>query len=266
MIARTPALTGLEFDVARVKAATRGYLDDEVVDSSKGWIIDQLFPHRRVIPSPNAIEHGALANRQNPKEEHVRARAREPDVEAGRRCIMFGGPNTPYAPSNLPATIRPDRIAAMTPEETPFSRGRGLSWLQRLREWAARENAGHGDRSECDRGAADIEPCIAVQGIEDGAAGPGAERHAERGDHSHSAEHGAHYTLAEGFARQDRIKRHYTTIGGAEDSREQIELAEPIDHKIARDRKSLHQQSRDQNRLGAEAVGEQTEQQAPAKA
>jgi hypothetical protein len=30
---------------------------------------------------------------------------------------VFGVPNTPYAPKNFPATIRPDQIAEMTPEE-----------------------------------------------------------------------------------------------------------------------------------------------------
>lgn len=118
MIARIQALTNLEFDIARVKAVTTPNLDGEVVDSSKGWIIDQLFPHGRVMLSPNAIEHGAFTNTQNPKEEHINERVHWSVMQKrGRRCIVFGMPNTPYAPGNLPATIRPDQIAEMTPEE-----------------------------------------------------------------------------------------------------------------------------------------------------
>lgn len=118
MVARIQALTDLEFDVARVKQVTRPDLDGEVVDSSVGWIIDQLFPHGRVILSPNAIEHGAFMNTENPKEEHINERVHWSVMrKRGRPCIVFGKPNTPYAPDNLPATIRPDQIAEMTPEE-----------------------------------------------------------------------------------------------------------------------------------------------------
>jgi hypothetical protein len=35
----------------------------------------------------------------------------------GQKCTVFGVPDTPYAPVNLPAAIRPDQIADITPEE-----------------------------------------------------------------------------------------------------------------------------------------------------
>jgi len=118
MIARIQALTHLEFDVARVKQVTKPNLDGEVVNSSKGWIIDELLPHLRVMLSPNAIEHGAFMNTENPKEEHVNERVHWSVMrKRGRPCIVFGAPNTPYAPKNFPTTIRPDQIADMTPEE-----------------------------------------------------------------------------------------------------------------------------------------------------
>jgi hypothetical protein len=118
MIARIQALTNLEFDVARVKAVTNPNVDGEVVDSTKGWIVDHLFPHLRVILSPNAIEHGALMNTENPKKEHINERVHWSVMQKrGRPCIVFGVPNTPYAPENLPARIRPDQVAEKTQEE-----------------------------------------------------------------------------------------------------------------------------------------------------
>jgi hypothetical protein len=32
-------------------------------------------------------------------------------------CTVFGVPNTPYAPPNLPSGIRPAQITCVTPEE-----------------------------------------------------------------------------------------------------------------------------------------------------
>jgi uncharacterized protein (DUF2235 family) len=118
MIARIQALTKLEFDVARVKEVTKPSLDGEVVDSSKGWIIDQIFPHGRVILSPDAIDHGAFMNMENPDETHINERVHRSVMQKlGRPCTVFGVPNTKYAPSNLPQGIRPDQIADITPEE-----------------------------------------------------------------------------------------------------------------------------------------------------
>ena len=70
---------------------------------------------------------------------------------------------------------------------------------------------------------------------------------------------------AEIFARQHRIERHHAAIGGAEDDGQRIELAEPADEQIARDRERLHEQAGDQHRLDAEPVGEHAEQQAAAE-
>jgi hypothetical protein len=118
MIARIQALTALELDIAQVKAGTHPNLNGEVVDSSKGWIIDQTFPHGRVILSPDAIEHGAFFNTANSDEMHVNERVHWSVIrKRGQKCTVFGVPNTPYAPPNLPASIRPDQIADITPEE-----------------------------------------------------------------------------------------------------------------------------------------------------
>jgi uncharacterized protein (DUF2235 family) len=118
MIARIHALTALEFDAAQVKAATKPNIEGEVVDSAKGWIIDEKFPHYRVILSPEAIRHGLLFNKAKPDEMHVNERVHWSVMKKlGRRCLVFGVPDAPYAPPNLPAAIRPDQIAGITPEE-----------------------------------------------------------------------------------------------------------------------------------------------------
>jgi uncharacterized protein (DUF2235 family) len=119
MIARISALTGLEFDTARVKAVTQAAsVNGEVYDSSKGWFIDELAPHLRIILSPDAIDHGIVSNTRNPKEEHINERVHWSVMKKlAHRCTMFGMSNTPYAPPNLPSGIRPWQIADVTPEE-----------------------------------------------------------------------------------------------------------------------------------------------------
>jgi len=118
MIARIQALTGLEFDVARVKAVTKPNPTGNIEDSAKGWWIDQTFPHGRVILSPDAIEHGFFFNTANSDEQHVNEKVHWSVIDrrnAGS-SLMFGQPAR-YAPGNLPATIPANRIAAITPEE-----------------------------------------------------------------------------------------------------------------------------------------------------
>jgi uncharacterized protein (DUF2235 family) len=119
MIARIGALTGLEFDPDRVKAVTQAAnVNGEVYDSSKGWVIDEAAPHLRVILSPDAIDHGMVANTRNPKEEHINERVHWSVMKKlAHRCTVFGVPNTPYEPPNLPSGIRPTQIADVTPEE-----------------------------------------------------------------------------------------------------------------------------------------------------
>jgi len=120
MIARIEALTGLEFDAAAVKAATGAVnIDGEVVDSSQGWIIDQMFPHFRVVLSPDAIEHKAFANTPNPNWENIGERVHWSVVKKrGLPCTYYGKPATPYEPPNLPERIPPAKIAGVTDEET----------------------------------------------------------------------------------------------------------------------------------------------------
>jgi uncharacterized protein (DUF2235 family) len=118
MIARMQALTGLEFDVDRVKAITKPNPMGNIEDSAKGWWIDQTFPHGRVILSPDAIEHGFFFNTANSDETHINEKVHWSvlDRRNAASSLMFGQP-VRYAPDNLPATIPDDRIAAITPEE-----------------------------------------------------------------------------------------------------------------------------------------------------
>ncbi len=41
-------------------------INGEIYDSAKGWIIDETFPHNRVILSPDAIHHGTFTNTDDP--------------------------------------------------------------------------------------------------------------------------------------------------------------------------------------------------------
>jgi hypothetical protein len=118
MIARDQALTGLEFDTAAVKDSTKPNIDGEVVNSSQGWPISQLFPYRRVILSPDAIHHGIFLNTRNLAEERINERVHWSVLaKRGRPCTYYGKPDTPYAPPNLPSNIPEQNVATITPEE-----------------------------------------------------------------------------------------------------------------------------------------------------
>ena len=113
MIARIQALTGLEFDLPSVKTVTGlANVNGEIYDSSKGWIIDEIFPHGRSILSPDAIDHGIFFNTPNRNNEHINERIHWSVLKKlGQPCTVCGVKNTPYKPSNMAATIPPDKIA-----------------------------------------------------------------------------------------------------------------------------------------------------------
>ena len=112
MIARVGALTGLEFDVSSVRSNTKPNIGGSVVDSTKGWFLDEHWPHYRAILSPQAIHHGYLFNSAVSNEQNINERVHW-SVLAKRES----GATPRYNPSNLPTQIAPEKIAAMTDEE-----------------------------------------------------------------------------------------------------------------------------------------------------
>lgn len=119
MIARIEALTKLEFDAVAVRAMTKGVnVDGEVVNSAKGWPIDEFAPHYRAILSPDAVEHRAFANVRTPGVANIGERVGWMTLKKrGRPCVDLGKPNTPYEPPNLPKSVEPAQTAAITAEE-----------------------------------------------------------------------------------------------------------------------------------------------------
>ncbi len=112
MIARVRALTNLEFDIAAVKANTKANLAEEVVDSTKGWVIDHAFPHYRTVLSPVAIQHGYFSNSEDPTEEHINERVHWSVIAKRTNAAAIH-----YSPPNLLTNIRPEQIAEITEEE-----------------------------------------------------------------------------------------------------------------------------------------------------
>jgi uncharacterized protein (DUF2235 family) len=112
MIARVQALTGLEFDVRAIRANTKPNLAAAVVDSTRGWLIDEWFPHYRVVLSADAIRHGYFSSRPDPTQENINERVHWSVVD--KRNLMVGAK---YDPRNLPPRIAPEKIAAVTNEE-----------------------------------------------------------------------------------------------------------------------------------------------------
>jgi len=110
MIARVQALTGLEFDMAAIKANTAPKTDGSVVDSTKGWWLDHLLPHYRTVLSPDAICHGYLFSSADPQEEHINERVHWSVGEKHQNPAA-------YDPPNLPPKIPAGKIAAITSEE-----------------------------------------------------------------------------------------------------------------------------------------------------
>jgi hypothetical protein len=125
MIARTRALTGLAFDLDAARRTLKPDIDGEIYDSAKGWIIDSVFPRGRPMFAFDAQSHGYFSNAGDPKEKHINERLHWSVLaKLGRPCTIYGKPNTPYDPGNLPEAFKragapgvPERIARPTPEE-----------------------------------------------------------------------------------------------------------------------------------------------------
>jgi uncharacterized protein (DUF2235 family) len=115
LIARMKALTGLEFDLAAVRAGTQCNISGAIVDSTVGWPLDHAFPHYRKVLSPFAVHHGYLTNSDDPAEENINERVHWSVV-----CKRQTSAKSPYNPPNLPSDIPIDKIAAMTSEEREF--------------------------------------------------------------------------------------------------------------------------------------------------
>jgi hypothetical protein len=112
MIARLQALTGLEFNVEAIGAATRPRIDGAVVDSTVDWPLDHTFPYYRKILPENAICHGYFSNSADPAMERINEGVHW-SVVAKRRDRAAQA----YLPPNLPCDISQQKIAEMTGEE-----------------------------------------------------------------------------------------------------------------------------------------------------
>lgn len=124
MIARMQALTKLEFDPATVIANIRPNVRGTVIDSTKGWLIDHLFPHYRTVLSPVAICHGYFTNQPESHDERINERVHWSVLaKRGQHADTPGG-QPAYAPPNLPANIPDAKIAAITDGETMLLNGR----------------------------------------------------------------------------------------------------------------------------------------------
>jgi uncharacterized protein (DUF2235 family) len=120
IIARVHTLTGLEFDLPSVMSNTRPNLGGVVVDSTKGWFLDEHWPHYRVVLSPAAIHHGYLFNSAAPDEENINER-----VHWSVLSKRTSSSTPPYNPPNLPKEIPPEKVAVITGEERDLLDGSG---------------------------------------------------------------------------------------------------------------------------------------------
>jgi hypothetical protein len=96
MVARVRALTGLEFDLTSVKTNTKPNIGGSVVNSAKGWFLDEHWPHYRAILSPIAIHHGYLFNTPAPDKVHINERVHWSALAKRISCTT-----SPYNPPNL---------------------------------------------------------------------------------------------------------------------------------------------------------------------
>jgi hypothetical protein len=68
--------------------------------------------------SPEAVHHGYFFNVRRPEMENIDEKVHWSALaKRGRLCTVFGAPNTPYNPDNLPRAISSEKVAAITPEE-----------------------------------------------------------------------------------------------------------------------------------------------------
>jgi len=98
--------------MASVKSNAKPNIGGAVVDSTKGWFLDEHWPHYRAILSPMAIHHGYIFNSAAPDEENINER-----VHWSALAKRGSGATPLYNPPNLPRQIPPKKIAAITDEE-----------------------------------------------------------------------------------------------------------------------------------------------------
>ena len=96
MVARVRALTGLAFDLTSLKTNTKPNIGGSVVNSAKGWFLDEHWPHYRAILSPTAIHHGYLFNTPAPDKVHINERVHWSALAKRISCTT-----SPYNPPNL---------------------------------------------------------------------------------------------------------------------------------------------------------------------
>src|SRR5258707_12676797 len=84
-----------------------------------------------------------------------------------------------------PRAIKPGRASALSASR------RRVPEIERRLHWALRRRKAqrHRDRGDSDAEGTDIEPAIALEGIEYPSAGQRSQRHAEAGERGHGAEY-----------------------------------------------------------------------------
>jgi hypothetical protein len=98
-----------------VKANTNPNIVGSVVDSAKGWPLDEHWPDYRAILSPVAIHHGYFFNTPAPDEMHINEW-----VHWSALAKRTSSTRSPYSPPNLPSVIPLVRIAAVTQEDKNY--------------------------------------------------------------------------------------------------------------------------------------------------
>lgn len=123
MIARTRALTGLAFDIDEVRNLVKPDIDGEIYNSSRGWVIDTMFPRYRRMFSPDALGHSYFTNAGDAKEKHINERLHWSVLaKLGRPCRIDDKDGVAYDPKNLPAEFRSAAATGLAAKIAPPTR------------------------------------------------------------------------------------------------------------------------------------------------
>src|SRR5580658_8421378 len=130
-----------------------------------------------------------------------------------------------------------------------------------------------GSKGQCDQkgtnaytARTDVEPPVTGKRVVDQTSRQRAGRHAETTGRCSSTDYRPYHPLREIFAREHRIKGHYTGVDKTKQGRHGVKCAQLTREEIGQCAERLQQQARDQNALCSKPVAEKTERDTTAQA
>src|SRR5215203_3206480 len=112
----------LEFDDGFIAGNLKPSALGKLYHSERGWPLSSIWPYRRPVLAPSAVDIGVIRNNENPREKHVGEMIHCSVIERlGKTAPVDSGEGT-YRPPNPPNSLPADRIVLQTKENAAYCR------------------------------------------------------------------------------------------------------------------------------------------------